>query len=63
MTFESAAVDPDAGALNVHPLDGGAWHEACGVEYARKRHWNSGGGGNPVAQVAVDDQPSPIVQK
>lgn len=61
--FESAAVDPEAGALNVHPLDGGAWHEACGGENAAKRQKNSGGGGNPVEQVAVDDHARPIIQK
>ena len=61
-TFESAAVDPKAGALNVHPLEGGAWHEASGGENAAKRQKNSGGDPN-VEQVDVDDQASTIIQK
>ena len=60
--FESAAVEPAAGMLKLHPLDGGAWQELCGVENAEKRQVNSGGGGNPLAQVAVEDQPRAIIQ-
>lgn len=61
--FEFAALDPVAGKLKLHPLEGGAWHEACGVENAEKRQLNSGGGGNPLAQVAVEDHPRAIIQK
>jgi len=60
--FESAAVDPVVGKSKLHPLDGGAWHEPCGVENAEKRQLNSGGGGNPLEQVAVEAHPRAIIQ-
>jgi len=61
--FELAAVEPAAGMLKLHPLEGGAWHDVCGVENAEKRQVNSGGGGKPLAQVAVEDHPRAIIQK